>query len=83
MIGSGRFVVGPHDQVKGKNMEPGRIISNIETPDVKGEFEPLKAAGAMVVADPYSTNTPEETVIATFSDPDGNYFQLASPMEMR
>ena len=37
-IGSGGVSVGPHDQVKGKNAHPGRIIWNIETPDVKGEF---------------------------------------------
>ena len=29
-IGSGRMTVGPHDQVKGKNTHPGRVIWNIE-----------------------------------------------------
>ena len=46
MIGSGAVTVGPHDQVHGRNPEPGRIIWNIETPDVKGEFERLKAAAS-------------------------------------
>jgi hypothetical protein len=32
--------------------QPGRVIWNIETPDVKGEFERLTAAGAIVVSDP-------------------------------
>ena len=36
------------------NAEPGRIIVNIESTDVKGDFERLKAAGATVVAEPYS-----------------------------
>jgi len=66
-IGAGAVTVGPHDQVKGENTAPGRIIWNIESADVKADFETFKAAGA---------------TIATFSDPDGNYFQLMSPMEM-
>jgi predicted enzyme related to lactoylglutathione lyase len=74
--------VGPHDQVKGTNTEPGRIIWNIETADVKGEFERLKDAGATVVREPYTPDgAPGEAWIATFSDPDDNYFQLMSPME--
>ena len=35
-VGSGGLTVGPHDQVHGKNTEPGRVIWNIETPDMKG-----------------------------------------------
>jgi predicted enzyme related to lactoylglutathione lyase len=79
-IGSGFLTVGPHDQVKGRNMHPGRVIWNIETPDVKGEFERFKAAGATVVAEPYQPGGAPEMWIATFADPDDNYFQLGSPM---
>ncbi len=79
-IGTGSVTVGPHDQVKGKNVHPGRVIWNIETPDVKGDFERLRAAGAMVVQDPYQPGEAPEGWIATFSDPDDNYFQLISPM---
>lgn len=79
-IGSGWVTVGLHDQVKGKNKEPGRVIWNIETPDVRGEFERLKAAGATVVREPYQPGGAAEMWIATFSDPDDNYFQLNSPM---
>jgi predicted enzyme related to lactoylglutathione lyase len=80
-IGSGGISVGPHDQVKGKNAQPGRIILNIESSDVKGDFERFKAAGATVVREPYQP-AGEGTAwwIATFSDPDGNYFQLVTPM---
>ena len=83
-IGSGSMTVGPHDKVKGKNSAPGRLIWNIETADVKGQFEKFKAAGATVVKDPYSmAEAPgQEVTIATFADPDDNYFQLMSPMEM-
>jgi predicted enzyme related to lactoylglutathione lyase len=79
-LGTGWITVGPHDQVKGKNSEPGRTIWNIETADVKGKFEELKAAGATVVKEPYKPDVEQEMWIATFSDPDNNYFQLMSPM---
>ena len=76
--------IGPHDQVKGKNASPGRIILNIESADVRGDFERLVAAGATVVREPYSPGPmPDgapEMLIATFADPDDNYFQLVSPM---
>ena len=79
-IGSGWVTVGPHDQVKGKNAQPGRVMWNIETPDVQGEFEKLRAAGATVVREPYHPGDADQMWIATLSDPDGNYFQLVSPM---
>ena len=82
MIGSGALTVGPHDQVTGKNAQPGRIIWNIESADVKGDFERFQAAGATVIRDPYSPGGPaDEGLIATFADPDDNYFQLMSPMQ--
>jgi predicted enzyme related to lactoylglutathione lyase len=83
-IGSGLLSFGPHDQVKGKNTTPGRIIWNITAADVQAEFKKLKAAGATVVKEPYEmSDAPGQKVtIATLSDPDNNYFQLMSPMEM-
>jgi predicted enzyme related to lactoylglutathione lyase len=83
-IGSGYLTVGPHSEVHGKNAHPGRIIWNIESDDVQGDFERMKAAGAIVVAGPYDfegegAGTP---TIATFADPDDNYFQLMSPIDM-
>ena len=79
-IGSGWITIGPHSEVKGRSPQPGRIILNIGTADVKGDFERFKAAGATVVAEPYVfEDVPGQ--IATFEDPDGNYFQLMSPME--
>jgi predicted enzyme related to lactoylglutathione lyase len=78
-LGSGWITVGPHNQVSGRNTHPGRIMWNIETPDVRGEFERLKAAGANVVKEPYEPG--EGMWIATFADPDDNYFQLMSPMD--
>lgn len=79
-IGNGGITVGPHDQVKGKNTQPGRVIWNIETPDVKADFDRLRSAGASVVREPYKPAEEAEMWIATLSDPDENYFQLVSPM---
>jgi predicted enzyme related to lactoylglutathione lyase len=79
-MGNGWVTVGPHDEVKGRNPQPGRLIWNIETPDVKGEFEKLRAAGATVIREPYEPQEGAGMLIATFSDPDNNYFQLLSPM---
>ena len=80
-VGSGFFTVGAHDEVKGKSAHPGRIIWNIESPDVPGEFAKLKDAGAIVVREPYSFEGYPDSWIATLADPDDNYFQLMSPMD--
>lgn len=81
-LGSGFVTVGPHTEVKGKNTAPGRIIWNIESKDVAGDFARMKAAGAIVIAEPYAFEMSPGSSIATFADPDDNYFQLMSPMEM-
>jgi predicted enzyme related to lactoylglutathione lyase len=80
-IGSGFIAIGPHSEVKGKSAHPGRIIWNIETTDVKGEFDKMKAAGAIVVREPYSFEGFPDSWIATLADPDDNYFQLMTPMD--
>jgi predicted enzyme related to lactoylglutathione lyase len=81
-IGSGFVTVGPHSEVKGKNAAPGRIIWNIESTDVPADYERMKAAGAIVIAEPYSFEGAPGSSIATFADPDDNYFQLMTPMEV-
>ncbi len=80
-VGNGWLTIGPHDKVKGKAKEPERLLLNFETTDVEGEFERIKKAGAKVIAEPYHPGEVEKMSIATFADPDGNYFQLMSPME--
>ena len=51
---------------------------NFETKEVKKEFERIKKAGATVIKEPYEMSG---AWIATFADPDGNYFQLMTPMQ--
>jgi broad specificity phosphatase PhoE/predicted enzyme related to lactoylglutathione lyase len=80
MIGSGGITIGPHSEVHGKNAQPGRIIWNIQSDDVKGDFERFKAAGATVIREPYNFEEAPDSWVATFADPDDNYFQLVSPM---
>jgi predicted enzyme related to lactoylglutathione lyase len=81
LIGSGSMSVGSHSEVTGRNVHPGRIIWNIETADVQGEFDRMKGAGAIVVREPYSFEEAPGSWIATLADPDDNYFQLMTPMD--
>ena len=41
----------------------------------------MKAAGAIVVAEPYSFEGAPGMWIATLADPDDNYFQVMSPFD--
>lgn len=77
-FGDIHFDIGEHSEVKGKTKEPQRIILNFETEKVKEEFERIKKEGAEVIKEPYEM---QGAWIATFADPDGNYFQLMSPWE--
>ena len=76
-VGAVYFSVLTHSGVQGASKDPGRHIFNFETTQVKEEFERIKALGAQVVREPYAIG---EGWIATLADPDGNYFQLNTPM---
>lgn len=78
-IGKCFLTIGPHSEIKGTAKEPSRIIINFESRQVKEEFERIKALGATVVAEPYDMSG---GLVATFSDPDGNYFQLMTPWDV-
>jgi predicted enzyme related to lactoylglutathione lyase len=79
--GVGYLMIGPHAKVKGISKNPERIIFNFEISDVKGEFERIKGIGAEVIAKPYHPGEEPSMWLATLADPDGNYFQLATPMD--
>lgn len=80
-MGGGNLMIGPHSEVKGISDTPGRIMVAFESEDVSGDFNRIKDLGAKVVAEPYQPNKEDnpETWLATLADPDGNYFQLATP----
>ncbi|OGO61325.1 MAG: hypothetical protein A2032_02940 [Chloroflexi bacterium RBG_19FT_COMBO_49_13] len=77
-VGSGYMGVLEHSEMGGKTKDPGRVMLNFETPQVEEEFERIKALGGVVIRAPYQM---DGGWIATLADPDGNYFQLMSPME--
>lgn len=78
-VGTGSIAIGPHDKVTGKNKTPERMMFNLETTDVQAEFKRIQKLGAVVIAKPYRPMEDEKAWIATFADPDGNYFQLTTP----
>ena len=75
--GTAFFSILDHSEMDGKTKDPGRVMINFETAQVKEEFERLTAQGAAVIAAPYEMGG---GWIATLADPDGNYFQLITPM---
>lgn len=75
-IGSTFFSVGEHSEMAGKTKDPGRVMFNFETKDVKEEFERIKVLGATEIKEPYQMG---DGWIATLADPDGNFFQLMTP----
>ena len=69
-IGSGFVSIGSHSEVHGKNAHPGRMIWNIESEDVKTDFDRFVAAGAIVVREPYNFEQFPDYWIATLADPE-------------
>jgi predicted enzyme related to lactoylglutathione lyase len=76
-VGNAYFSVLTHSAMQGVAKDPGRIMFNFETAQVNEEFERIKAIGAVVIREPYAIG---EGWIATLADPDGNYFQLMTPL---
>lgn len=81
-VGGSYFMVGPHKDIKGNAKEPKRIMINFSCKDVKKEFARVKKLGAKVIAVPYQPAEAKDMWLATFADPDGNYFQFGSEMKM-
>jgi predicted enzyme related to lactoylglutathione lyase len=76
-VGSAYLSVLAHSEMGGNAKDPGRVMLNFETSEVQEEFERIKALGGAVIKAPYEMGG---GWIATLADPDGNYFQLVSPM---
>lgn len=76
-VGATYFSILDHSEMAGPTKDPGRVMINFETSQVKEEFERIKAQGGKVIREPYEM---EGGWIATLADPDGNYFQLVTPM---
>jgi predicted enzyme related to lactoylglutathione lyase len=78
-VGSGYFSILEHSEMGGQTKDPGRVMLNFETAQVKEEFDRIKGLGAKVIREPYNMGS-ESAWLATLADPDGNYFQLVTPM---
>lgn len=78
------LTVRPHSEVHGSSHNPEQVMFNVETADVKAEFERIKDIGAKVIAKPYNPmDDGDGGLMYTFADPGGNYFQITAPMEMK
>jgi len=75
--GSSYLSVLDHSEMGGKTKDPGRVMINFETAQVKEEFERIRALGGTVIREPSEMGA---GWLATLADPDGNYFQLVTPM---
>ena len=80
VVGKTFLTVASHSEVKGKSKEPARIMFNLDSKEIKEEYERIKATGAEVVKELYQMEG-SDAWVATFADPDGNYFQLMTPWE--
>lgn len=78
MGGSGFYIVD-HSKVKGENKQPERVIINWEVDDIEEDVKKLDRAGVKKIQDIYHMQ--DYGYIATFEDPDGNYFQLVQIKE--
>lgn len=76
-VGSSYLSVLDHSEMGGNAKDPGRVMFNFETSQVKEEFERIKSLGGAVIREPYQIGG---GWVATLADPDGNYFQLVTPM---
>lgn len=77
-VGSTFLSILNHSEMQGNSKDPGRVMINFETSQVKEEFERIKSIGGTVIREPYEMGG---GWIATLADPDGNYFQFVNPME--
>ncbi len=76
--GGGFLGILNHSEMGGKTKDPGRVMINFETKQVKEEYERIKSLGGASIHEPYEMGN---GWIATLADPDGNYFQLMNPTE--
>ncbi len=81
VVGNTFFGILEHSEVNEKVNGVPHSMFNLETDDVKGEFERIsKIDGIQVIKEPYQMGE-WDGWIATLADPDGNFFQLISPWD--
>ncbi|HVZ12588.1 MAG TPA: VOC family protein [Patescibacteria group bacterium] len=73
-VGDQSLAILDHSEVVGKNKAPGRLIINFEVSDIEKEVARLERQDVKKQQDIYHVEG--YGLIATFIDPDGNYFQV-------
>lgn len=73
-----RIWVGQHSEVKGQSLDPCRIMFNINVDSVSAAHKYLVEKSVPCIAPPFKAFTFDKW-FATYSDPDGNYFQIIGP----
>ncbi len=63
-----------HSKITGQNKQPSRIMFNLEVDNIEKEFNRMKKASVKVIQEIYHIE--DYGHVATFEDPDGNYFQI-------
>lgn len=71
--GAGLYILD-HSGIKGKSKEPARVMFNLEVDDIEKEAARLDKLDVEKHQGIYHVEG--YGLIATFKDPDGNYFQL-------
>ena len=71
--GTGLYILD-HSDIKGKNVQGARLMFNLEVDDIEKEVKRLKGAKVKLITGIY--HVPDYGLIATFADPEGNYFQF-------
>jgi predicted enzyme related to lactoylglutathione lyase len=61
-------------KIRGNNPQPERVVFNLEVSNIDEDVERVAKSGAKKVTDTYHIEG--YGFVATFEDPDGNYFQL-------
>src|SRR5437867_8420044 len=52
-LGSAYLSVLEHSEMAGKTKDPGRVMFNFETTQVREEFERIRTLGGLVIREPY------------------------------
>jgi len=73
-IGDSNLYIIDHSEVKGKNPNPQRMFFNLEVDNFDSEMKRLDDAGVKKIQDKYHIEG--YGWVATYEDPDGNYFQI-------
>jgi predicted enzyme related to lactoylglutathione lyase len=69
-----RLNIGTHSEISGENMEPNRIMINLEVDDIQYEFNRLQSKGVIFISKPNKQSW--GGWVCTFLDPDRNTLQL-------